>query len=251
MTGENLHPFMFLIHFSGFLSDEDKKSKRVKIFFMHTLRFFRHIFHAKRDLTPMFAQQSAFLCRSSEVLLKMLATTDPDEWKRCQREIKTCEVQGDALLTEFREMLSERLMGSLGLTDLTTVAMAMDDCLDVIKDAAKAVTIYHPQKIDEQLLELATIIRSEAYALRDLLPLLWDIRRKASAISLQCDRVAELEHAADDAYEEYIGFIFSEEEDIREMTKYKNLAELFEKATDSEKRVSDCIRLMVLRFLHE
>ena len=218
---------------------------------MHFLRFIRHCFHAKRDLTPVFAQQSAYLCRSSEVLMKMLETTDPDEWKRCQREIKTCEVQGDALLTEFRELLSERLMGSLGRTDLTTVAMAMDDCLDVIKDASKAVMIYHPQKIDEQLLELAAIIRSEAYALRDLLPLLWDIRRKAAAISHQCDRVAELEHAADDAYEEYIGFIFAEEEDFREMTKYKNLAELFEKATDSEKHVSDIIRIMVLKYLHD
>ena len=218
---------------------------------MHFLRFIRHCFHAKRYLTPVFAQQSAYLCRSSEVLMKMLETTDPDEWKRCQREIKTCEVQGDALLTEFRELLSERLMGSLGRTDLTTVAMAMDDCLDVIKDASKAVMIYHPQKIDEQLLELAAIIRSEAYALRDLLPLLWDIRRKAAAISHQCDRVAELEHAADDAYEEYIGFIFAEEEDFREMTKYKNLAELFEKATDSEKHVSDIIRIMVLKYLHD
>ena len=218
---------------------------------MHIVRFLRNFFHAKRDLTPIFAQQSAFLCQSSEVLLKMLSTNDPDEWKRCQREIKTCEVQGDALLTEFRELLSERLTGSLGRTDLTTVAMAMDDCLDVIKDAAKAVMIYHPQKIDEQLMELATIIRSEAYAIRDLLPLIWDIKRQAASISHQCDRVTELEHAADDAYEEYIGFIFAEEEDFREMTKYKNLAELFEKATDSEKHVSDCVRLMVLRFLHE
>ena len=218
---------------------------------MHFFRTVRHLFHAKQDLTPIFTQQAAFLCRSSEVLLKMLSTTDAEEWKRCQREIKTCEVQGDALLTEFRELLSQRLMGSLGRTDLTTVAMSMDDCLDVIKDAAKAVTIYHPRKIDDQLLELATIIRSEAYAIRELLPMLWDIRRKAAAISHQCDRVAELEHAADDAYEEYIGFIFSDEEDLREMTKYKNLAELFEKATDSEKHVADCVRLMVLKFLHE
>jgi uncharacterized protein Yka (UPF0111/DUF47 family) len=127
----------------------------------------------------------------------------------------------------------------------------MDDCLDVIKDASKAVLIYNPKKIDSQLLDLAQIIQSEARALQELLPLLWDISHKASAISLQCDRVAELEHSADDAYEEYIGYIFSSEDDLREMTKYKNLAELFEKATDSEKHVADCIRIMVLRYLHE
>ena len=142
-------------------------------------------------------------------------------------------------------------MGSLSRTDLTTVAMSMDDCLDVIKDASKAILIYRPREISVQLQDLAQIIRSEAYTLRELLPMLWNIRSKASSISLQCDRVAELEHTADDAYEEFIGYIFSEEEDFREMTKNKNLAELFEKATDSEKHVADCVRLMVLKYLHE
>ena len=218
---------------------------------MHISRKLRHLFHPKRDLTPVFTRQADFLCHCSETLVRMLSTMDVDQWKRYHREIHTLEVQGDALLTEFREMLSERLMGSLGRTELTTVAMSMDDCMDVIKDASKAILIYHPQKIDSQLLDLAMIIRAEANALRDLLPLLWDIKHKATEISLQCDRVAEMEHAADDAYEEYIGYIFSEEENLREMTKYKNLAELFEKATDSEKHVADCVRLMVLKFLHE
>ena len=218
---------------------------------MHLLRSLRHLFDGKHDLTPVFARQADLLCQSSDTLVRMLSTLDPEQWKVCQREIKSCETQGDALLTDFREQLSLRLMGSLNRTDLTTIAMSMDDSLDVIKDAAKAVQIYQPRKIDPQLQELAQLISSEAHALRDLLPMLWHIKEKASAISLQCDRVTEMEHAADDAYEEYIGYIFTKEEDLREMTKYKTLAELFEKATDSQKHVADCVRLMVLRFLHE
>ena len=218
---------------------------------MHFLRSLRHLFHPRQDLTPIFQRQAAFLCQSADALVKMVSSTDPEQWRTCQREIKGCEVQCDALLTEFRELLSERLMGSLNRTDLTTIAMSMDDCVDVIKDASKAVMIYSPRKIDPQLSELVQIIRTEAVVIRDLLPLLWDIRHKATAITLQCDRVTELEHAADDAYEEYIGYIFTHEEDFREMTKYKNLAELFEKATDCEKHVADCVRMMVLRFLHE
>ncbi len=218
---------------------------------MHLLRTLRHLFDGKHDLTPVFARQADLLCQSSDTLVRMLSTYDPEQWKVCQREIKSCETQGDALLQDFREQLSLRLLGSLNRTDLTTIAMSMDDSLDVIKDAAKAVQIYQPRKIDPQLQELAQLISSEAHALRDLLPMLWHIKEKATAISLQCDRVTEMEHAADDAYEEYIGYIFSKEEDLREMTKYKNLAELFEKATDSQKHVADCVRLMVLRFLHE
>ena len=218
---------------------------------MHFLRTLRHLFDGKRDLAPAFARQGNLLYQASEVLSRMLSSVDPAVWAQCHREIKSIEVQGDALLADFREQLSERLLGSLGRTDLTTVAMSMDDCLDVIKDASKAVQIYHPRKIDTQLQDLGQLILSEARALRELLPMVWHIKDKASAITLLCDRVTELEHAADDAYEEYIGYIFSEEEDLREMTKYKNLAETFEKATDKEKHVADCVRLMVLRYLHE
>ena len=218
---------------------------------MHVLRTLRHLFDAKRDLTPFFERQAELLCQSSDILVRMFTTVDPEQWVLRQREIKSLESQGDALLQDYREQLSERLMGSLSRTDLTTIAMSMDDSLDVIKDAAKAVQIYQPRKIDQQLQDLAQLISSEAHALRELMPMIWHIKHKGSAISLQCDRVTEMEHAADDAYEEYIGYIFTEEQDMREMTKYKNLAETLEKATDSQKHVADCVRLMVMRFLHE
>ena len=211
----------------------------------------RRLFSRRRNLVPIFSQQAAFLCQGSEVLVKMLETTDPARWKTLNKEIKTCEVQGDALLTEFHEQLQGRLMGYLSRLDLQTIAMSMDDCLDVIKDASKAIMIYHPLKLDQQLQELVQLILSEAKVIREMLPQLWDIRRRHTAIRLLCDRVTELEHAADDVYEEYVGYIFTNEEDFREMTKYKNLAELFEKATDSEKRVADNVRKLLLKYLHE
>ena len=178
----------------------------------------------------------------------MLDASDPSEWHRFEKEIKACEVQGDALLTEFQEQITGRLMGSINRLDLQTIAMSVDDCLDVLKDASKAVTIYHPKKIDGQLRELVQLMGEETRAIRELLPMLWDIRHKSSAIILQCERVTELEHTADEVYEEYVGYIFEHEPDLREMTKYKNLAEIFEKATDSGKRVTDNVRKLLLQF---
>ena len=152
---------------------------------MHVLRTLRHLFDGKRDLTPFFTRQADLLCQSSDTLVRMLSEVDPEQWNLRQREIKSFETQGDALLQEFREQLSERLLGSLRLTDLSAIAMSMDDSLDVIKDAAKAVQIYQPRKIDQQLLDLAQLISGEAHAIRELLPLLWHIKDKAKAISHQ------------------------------------------------------------------
>ncbi len=215
---------------------------------MNLFRWLRSLSSPKGDLMPIFARQSAFLVQSSSALDKMTRSSDHLEWQRLEKEIKSCEVQGDALLTEFQEQILGRLIGAVNRVELQTVAMSMDDFLDVIKDASKAVLIYHPKKIDQALQELAQIVKDGAEAVRDLVPMLWDIKHKFSGILLQCDRITELEHSADELYEEYVGYIFTNEPDLREMTKYKNLAELFEKATDSGKRIADNVRRMLLKY---
>ena len=137
---------MFFIHFHCFLPSQDKKHANVRNIYMHFLRTLRHLFDAKRDLTPFFERQAELLCQSSDILVRMFTAVDPEQWILRQREIKSLETQGDALLQDYREQLSERLMGSLSRTDLTTIAMSMDDSLDVIKDAAKALRSTVPRR---------------------------------------------------------------------------------------------------------
>lgn len=211
---------------------------------MNLARFF----YPMRELLPIFSRQASLLSSSAQLLCDMQQSSDPARWKQVFNEIRGNEHQGDAMLTEFRELSSGLFLGSGLRRDLTTIAMALDDALDVVKDASNAVGIYNPKKIDTQLQELTRIIVEEAQVLQVIFPLLADIRKNASEILLQADRVTELEHDADEAYEAYVGYIFSEEPDMREMTKYKNLAELYEKATDTEKHVSDCIRILLMRF---
>lgn len=209
-----------------------------------------HIFHPTKDLIPILERQAALLCQSAKLFCQMQTTLDKESWKNTFKEMRNLEHQGDALLTEFREEIAQCVSLGPGVRrELTTISMSMDDCLDVLKDCSNALTIYKPTKIDEQLKELARIIVDETTALRQVMPLLSDIKKNATAIGLQADRVTELEHDADEAYENYVGYIFSEEPDLREMTKYKNLAELYEKATDSGKHVADCVRILMMRFV--
>jgi uncharacterized protein len=213
--------------------------KRMKWFF----RGSRH------DFVPILAQQTDFLCKTSSLLVEMFGTRDLETRARMEKEIKSCEAQGDALLTEFHEMLSGHALVRVNKLDLQAVSMAMDDCLDVIKDTSKAVLIYRPKKLDDQLKDLALIAESQSEVLHDTIPLLVNLKANLSSISMACERVTELEHAADDAYEEYMGYIFTNEEDTRELVKYKNLAEMLENATDAHKRISDNIRKLLLNYL--
>ncbi len=211
---------------------------------MNLARFF----YPMRELVPIFESQAGLLEESSRLLCEMHQSLDPANWRKLFYEIRNNEHKGDAMLTEFREAQRALPLRAGVRRELRTIAMALDDALDVLKDASNAINIYNPAKIDPQLQDLARIIVDEASALRQVFPLLRDVKKNASAIQLQADRVTELEHDADEAYEAYVGYIFSEEPDLREMTKYKNLAELYEKATDSEKHVSDCIRILLMRY---
>lgn len=227
---------------------DKKKFIGYKKIFMGLLKRFRMLFRGTRhDFVPILAQQTDFLCKTSSLLVEMFGTDDVELRSGMEKEIKSCEAQGDALLTEFHEMLSARPFIQVNKLDLQ--AVAMDDCLDVIKDTSKAVLIYRPAKLDDQLKDLAQMAKSQSEVIHDTIPLLVDLRRNLSAVSMACERVTELEHAADDAYEEYMGYIFGNEENTRELIKYKNLAEMLENATDAHKRISDNIRKLLLNYL--
>ena len=217
---------------------------------MGLLKRFRMLFRGTRhDFVPILAQQTDFLCKTSSLLVEMFGTDDEEVRSGLEKEFKSCEGQRGALLTEFHEMLSARPFIQVNKLDLQAVAMAMDDCLDVIKDTSKAVLIYRPAKLDDQLKDLAQMAKPQTEVIHDTIPLLVDLRRNLSAVSMACERVTELEHAADDAYEEYMGYIFGNEENTRELIKYKNLAEMLENATDAHKRISDNIRKLLLNYL--
>ena len=47
----------------------------------------------------ILSKQADFLSRTSELLVSMFDEMDPAMWSSVEREIKSCEAQGDALLT--------------------------------------------------------------------------------------------------------------------------------------------------------
>lgn len=216
---------------------------------MKILRHFMGFFGRRQHYAPVFAQQATYLQQASEALCSMTETTDPSKWRLLEKEVKACEVQGDALLTEFHEQLYENIMRNIRRSDMQTIAMGIDEFLDHINDSAKSILLYMPERIDMQIRDMAQYINAEADSLKKMMNLLTDVKKNYAQISLQCERITELEHAADDAFAEYIGYIFTNEKNAIEVMKYKNIAEAFESATDAAKDVSDSVRKIILKYV--
>ena len=218
---------------------------------MRLFRIQRKFGRAKSRFLPIYNQQISLVKQASSSLYAMIKTVDRTEWLRLEKEVKQCEIQGDALLAEFYETQYEVLVYPMDRDDLQMLAVCIDDFLDKINTSAKSILLYMPEKIDQPLVDLAQYIDMEADSMVRIINLLQDMKTNFSSIAMQCDRITELEHAGDDSYEEYIGEIFRNEKNAVELMKYKNLAEVLEAATDGAKRFSDHIRKILLRYIHQ
>lgn len=210
---------------------------------------FKNLLAKRHFYITVFAQQASYLQQAAGALCEMTETTDTSVWRRLEKEIKACEVQGDAILTELHEQLSERLTLRLRKMDVQNIALHIDDLLDHINDSAKSFHLYNPTRIDPHLSDLSQYLYAQTDAIKKLVSYFVDIRKNCSQIILQCERITELEHAADDAYEEYIGFIFKNEQNAIDVIKFKNIAENLEATTDAAKRVSDIIRKIIYKYI--
>lgn len=216
---------------------------------MEIRSLFRNVIERRKFYVPVFAQQASYLQQASGALCEMMETVEISEWRRLEKEIKACEVQGDALLTELHEQLSEKFVIDLRKMDVQGISMHIDDLLDHINDSAKSIHLYNPDRIDPQLSDLAQYLHAQTDAIKKMMALMGDMKGNHAELVLQCERVTELEHAADDTYEEYIGFIFKNEKDAIQIIKYKNIAETLEAATDAAKRVSDYARKVIFKYM--
>lgn len=216
---------------------------------MKLFRRQRKFTKAKSHFLPIFNQQATLGKQAASALYDLVRSEDKGEWARLEKEVKQCEIQGDALLAEFYEAIYEVLLYPVDRDDLQVFAMGMDEFLDQINTSAKSILLYIPDRIDQPLIDLAQYIDAEADAMVNIIRLMSDMKANFSAISMQCDRITELEHAGDDSYEEYIGSIFRDEKNAIELMKYKNLAEVFEATTDRAKKFSDHVRKILLRYV--
>lgn len=213
------------------------------------MKLFDKIVGKRRFYLQVFSQQASYLQQASGALYEMTGTTDASQWRRLEKEIKACEVQGDALLTELHEQLTERVFLNIKKIDIQSIALHIDELLDHINDSAKSFNLYNPDRIDPHLSDLAQCLHAQTDAVKKMLAYFGDLKKNYTQIVHQCERITELEHAADDAYEEYIGFIFKNEVNAIEVIKFKNIAELLEAATDAAKRVSDIVRKVIYKYI--
>lgn len=185
------------------------------------------------------------LCVASEKLVDLFENYTDVPAKMA--EIKDLEHQGDTITHQIMENLHKTFITPMDREDIALLANKIDDMMDFIEGATKRMVLYKIKKPTPRSIELTRIIRDVANELNKAIPLLRN-HSQMKQILEHCVEVNRLENVADEVLHAALGELFEEEEDIREVIKWREIYESLESATDRGEDVADALEGVVLTY---
>ncbi len=191
----------------------------------------------------LFEKQAALVIKSAEELLELLSTFANSVEKVAR--IKELEHEADAITHRCLEELRQTFITPFERDDIYRLISRMDDIIDYIEEAAARIVLYKLQDEKLEAQKLASILLSATHevglAVRGL-------RKREEEMKQSFIRIHQMENEADLVLRNALGRLFDEEQDIRNLIKWKEIYENIENAVDRCEDVVNIIEGVTLEY---
>ncbi|UCD82302.1 MAG: DUF47 domain-containing protein [Desulfobacterales bacterium] len=205
---------------------------------------FRSIIPREEVFFDNFEKICAMMTAAARDLRAMLENGSP--YAEAARRIKALENQADELTHRSIEKLHKTFVTPLDRQDILRLIVGLDDILDTTEAAASLLDLYHPRNAMREAEHLAGLLVRGAEKVAEMVGLLRKPSKTSDRLMALAVELNQLENEADQAYQQAIARLFQEENDPKELIKWKDILELIESATDRCEDVSDIIEGIVL-----
>src|SRR5213596_2110524 len=159
----------------------------------------------------LFAQMTSYINDAANALVEMLSHRDGDYQEYAHR-IKIIEHACDDLTHNVATRLNQSFITPFDREDIYMMSKALDDVVDLIDGAARAVVMYDIHEITEPAQQLAGVIQRMARQLHEVVSIL-DKPKKGNTCIVEVQRP---ENEGDDIYKSSVARLFN---DTREPVK--------------------------------
>ncbi len=205
---------------------------------------FRSIIPREQIFFDNFEKICGLMTSAAEALQAMFENGAP--YTEAAHRIKSLESQADDVTHHSIEKLHKTFVTPIDRQDILRLVVGLDDILDTTEAVAARLDLYQPRHRMPEALELASLVVRGAEKVAEMVALLRQPAKAADRLMALAVELNQIENEADRAYQEAIARLFQEEEDPKELIKWKDLLELMEAATDRCEDVSDIIEGIVL-----
>ncbi|MDR5695354.1 MAG: DUF47 family protein [Armatimonadota bacterium] len=163
----------------------------------------------------------------------------PQAWQA----ILDLEHKGDAIARDLFDALMVPHQPPADGEALKALMGYLDDVLDAIEAGAARLVIYHIHRPIPQAREMARIVRESAQQLHEAVGQL----RRMQEVFPHTRALHRLENRADDLLREGLELLFTEEEDLKNVLKWKDIFEALEASTDRCEDVANVLETLLIQ----
>ena len=205
---------------------------------------FRSIIPREEVFFDNFEKICALMVEAAKDLRTMLGNGVP--YAEAARRIKALENQADELTHRSIEKLHKTFVTPLDRQDILRLVVGLDDILDTTEAVSSLLDLYNPVNPMQEALRLSDLLVRGAEKVAEMVGLLRQPGKASDRLAALALELNQLENEADQAYQQAIARLFQEENDPKELIKWKDILELIESATDRCEDVGDIIEGIVL-----
>lgn len=190
----------------------------------------------------LFLQMTLYIGDAARELKAMLADKN-HQYREYSQRIKGLEHACDELTHSVATRLNKSFITPFDREDIYTMSSALDDIVDLIDDAARAIIIFDVHEITDYAREFAVVIERMAEQLREIVSTL----QKPKNVTQRLVEIHRLENEGDDIYHAAIAELFHEEHDPLTVLKWKEIYEKLEAAVDRCENVANIIESVIIK----
>lgn len=195
---------------------------------------------------PLFEQASANLVMMATLLVKYVNTNDEAGRDTLRLEIEDLEHRGDDITHQISMELSKNFITPFDREDIHYLANTIDDIADYIHGTANRINFYGVRRITPPIKQLADLILEGCENVDRGMKALRNMAN-VNEIMDACAKINDVEDRADDVFDKAVADLFENEEDAKELIKYKEVLQNMETATDSCKDAAAAMEAIAVK----
>jgi len=205
---------------------------------------FRSIIPREEVFFDNFEKICALMTEAAKHLKSMLETGGP--YDEAARRVKGIESEADELTHRSIATLHKTFVTPFDRQDILRLIVGLDDVLDTIEAVSSLLNLYNPRNAMQEAMRLADLLLQGTEKVAVMVGLLRQLSKQSDHLLALGLELNHLENEADRAYQQAIARLFQEEDDPKEVIKWKDILEHIETATDQCEDVADIIEGLVL-----
>ena len=185
---------------------------------------------------PLFEQASANLILLAETLHEAV-NAPKDEREDYFKKIDELEANIEEITYKTNIELSKNFITPFDREDIHSLIKSMDDVADYMQGASSRIRLYQVDKITKSIRKLTEINLEACQLIGISIIELKNMNHKI--IKETCKKINKLESKADVVFDKAVADIFENENDAKNIIKYKEVLSALESASDKCKSVSN------------